>query len=296
MESEPAARGSQPHQAFMRSNKRQDLKLSNYRELHAWSVAEPALFWDLIWDFCGVIGVKGERRLIDGDKMPGASFFPDARLNFAENLLRRADDSDALVFRGEDKARDPYLAELKALCPPASAGRRRGNRKAPRAAMMRICRRPRVMLPASLAPLVVLLPDFVEPVLDRFSQFEPAAFRRRRGYWYNVKRIDRSGGSPPSPGNCRRRYHRHRSYLGGRQRPPQYPRAGTLKKFLQLPAAAARLEGRSIPALHLIRSARTGCRKHRAGRRRHVVAASEEHRLHATAAGRPAVHSPPAAG
>src|SRR3974390_2415135 len=77
-------------------NARHHFTLKTYRELHAWSVLHPDLFWDQIWDFCRVIGEKGARLLIDGEKMPGAQFFPDARLNFAENLLRRADDGEAM--------------------------------------------------------------------------------------------------------------------------------------------------------------------------------------------------------
>jgi acetoacetyl-CoA synthetase len=50
-----------------------------------------------------VIGGKGARLATDLDAMPGAKFFPDAKLNFAENLLRRTDAREALVFRGEDK-------------------------------------------------------------------------------------------------------------------------------------------------------------------------------------------------
>jgi acetoacetyl-CoA synthetase len=77
--------------------------LGDFDALHAWSVADPAGFWDLVWDFCTVVGEKGGRRLVDGGRMPGARFFPDAVLNFAENLLRRNDDSEAIVFRGEDR-------------------------------------------------------------------------------------------------------------------------------------------------------------------------------------------------
>ena len=90
--------------AFMaEANRRHGTRLSDYRELHAWSVAHPDLFWNLVWDFCGVIGEKGARLMVDHDPMPGAKFFPDAQLNFAENLLRRSDGGEALVFRGEDK-------------------------------------------------------------------------------------------------------------------------------------------------------------------------------------------------
>ena len=68
----------------------------SYDELHAWSVAERGAFWNLAWDFCEVKGQKGARTLVDGDRMPGAVWFPDARLNFAENLLRSRDHRDAI--------------------------------------------------------------------------------------------------------------------------------------------------------------------------------------------------------
>lgn len=85
------------------ATERHSVALENYHDLHAWSVTHRAEFWSLVWDFCGVIGDKGARAVADGDKMPGARFFPDARLNFAENLMRRHDSDTAIVFRGEDK-------------------------------------------------------------------------------------------------------------------------------------------------------------------------------------------------
>src|SRR5262245_61516804 len=77
--------------AFRRAaEQRAGRALSGYGELHRWSVEDRAGFWSLVWDFCAVVGERGERALVDGDRMPGASFFPDARLNFAENLLRKS--------------------------------------------------------------------------------------------------------------------------------------------------------------------------------------------------------------
>ena len=64
--------------------------MDDYASLWAWSNREPENFWRLLWDFCEIVGEPGERTLVDGDRMPGARFFPDARLNFAENLLRPA--------------------------------------------------------------------------------------------------------------------------------------------------------------------------------------------------------------
>ena len=79
---------------------------ADYAALHRWSVEHPEQFWWLLWGFAGVIAEsRGETLLADPDRMPGARFFPDARLNFAENLLRRRDDATAMVFRGENGTR-----------------------------------------------------------------------------------------------------------------------------------------------------------------------------------------------
>ena len=75
----------------------------DYPTLYGWSITEPEQFWSLIWDFCGVIGDKGETFLVDGDDIEHARWFPEARLNFAENLLRRGDETPAMLFRAEDK-------------------------------------------------------------------------------------------------------------------------------------------------------------------------------------------------
>ena len=73
----------------------------DYASLWQWSIDEVEKFWLSVWDLCGVKAeTRGERVLVDGDKMPGARFFPDARLNFAENLLRRRDDGVAMRSSG----------------------------------------------------------------------------------------------------------------------------------------------------------------------------------------------------
>lgn len=93
-----------------------DTSFSNYTELHHWSVDDREAFWSLVWDFCELVGEKGERVLVDGDRMPGAAFFPDAKLNFAENLLKKSGNGPAIVFRGEDKVeRRLSWNELRAL-------------------------------------------------------------------------------------------------------------------------------------------------------------------------------------
>ena len=85
-------------------NRRHGSALKTYRELHAWSVAHPDAFWNDVWDFCGVVGEKGTREM-DGDAMPGAKFFPDARINFAENLLAHPGKGDAIVFAAKTRCK-----------------------------------------------------------------------------------------------------------------------------------------------------------------------------------------------
>ena len=88
---------------------------NDYQQLHRWSTEHPEAFWTSLWDFCGVIGERGERVLIDAERMPGAQFFPDAKLNFAENLLRFRDDAIALDFYCETGLRQQLsFAELYA--------------------------------------------------------------------------------------------------------------------------------------------------------------------------------------
>ena len=83
------------------------LSLKDDKELYDWSIDQYPEFWNTVWDFCEVIGDKGERLVENKDQMPGCQFFPDAKLNYAENLLNneREDGDIALHFWGEDKVK-----------------------------------------------------------------------------------------------------------------------------------------------------------------------------------------------
>ena len=194
---DPARKAASQLVAFMgEANRRHGAGCTSYADLHAWSIARPDLFWDLVWDFAGIVGEKGGTLLRDPDRMPGARFFPDAKLNFAENLLRRNDDGEALVFQGEDKVTLRLSwAELNALVSRlqqalAAAGVGVGDRVA---AMMP--NRPEtIALMLATASLGAVFsscsPDFGERgVLDRFGQIEPKVFVTVDGYWYNGKPI-----------------------------------------------------------------------------------------------------------
>jgi acetoacetyl-CoA synthetase len=168
-----------------------------YADLWQWSVDRPEEFWTQIWRFCGAVGERGSVVLEDGDKMPGARWFPEARLNYAENLLQRRDDGEALVFWGEDKVKRRMsraklhgeVARFQQFLIAAGVGE--GDRVAG-------------FLPNLPETLVAMLattalgaiwssasPDFgVQGVLDRFGQIEPKVLICVDGYWYNGKPVD----------------------------------------------------------------------------------------------------------
>ena len=80
--------------------------ISTAQDLHRFSIENAEQFWPALWDFCGLVGDKGNPPFIENpDKMPGARFFPGARLNYAENLLTGAGEGPALIFRCEDGTR-----------------------------------------------------------------------------------------------------------------------------------------------------------------------------------------------
>ncbi len=185
--------------AFMaRVERDHGVRLQTYDELYAWSIGEMAAFWTTVWDFCGVIAeTRGSVALADGERMPGARFFPEARLNFAENLLRRRDETDAIVFWGEGKVKrrlsyralhDQVSRLAQAL---VEAGVEPGDRVAGFLPNM-----PETVIATLAASAVGAVwsscsPDFgVQGVLDRFGQIEPKVLFCPDGYFYNGKAID----------------------------------------------------------------------------------------------------------
>jgi len=83
-------------------NKKFGKKIKTYDELHQWSVDSIPDFWVAMWDFAKVKASKRwDKPVEDLKKFPGTKWFPGARLNFAENLLRYRDDRLAFIFKGE---------------------------------------------------------------------------------------------------------------------------------------------------------------------------------------------------
>ena len=170
----------------------------DYAQLHAWSVQAPADFWAAVWEFGSVIAdERGEVVLADGDRFPGARWFPQARLNFAENLLRFSGPQPALIGLLEDGtrrtlSRDELRGQVAAVARTLrDLGVQPGDRVAgflpniPEAVVA-------MLATASIGAVwSSCSPDFgIAGVLDRFSQIEPRVLIAADAYLYNGRRCD----------------------------------------------------------------------------------------------------------
>src|SRR5258706_12533170 len=169
------------------------LDLNTYPDFYRWTVDNLEDFWSEVWDWCGVIASKkGSTVLVDGEQMPGAHWFPEARLNFAENLMRRGDRGDAFVLWDERGLRrrlsysDLTSEASRAAQALQALGLRAGDRVAavipniPEAAALALAAASQGIVWSSCSP------DFgSEGVLERFSQIEPKVLFCADGYRYN---------------------------------------------------------------------------------------------------------------
>jgi acetoacetyl-CoA synthetase len=171
--------------------------LPDQAALHRWSVEQPEAFWQAVFRDCGVLATQESPEVLaEGDRLPGARWFPGTRLNFAENLLRRRDAGPALVFRSETGQRrelcyrDLHISVARLAAALRAWGIRPGDRVAgylpnlPEAIV--------AMLAATSLGAVwsSCSPDFgVAGVLERFGQIEPRVLFCADGSVYAGKRL-----------------------------------------------------------------------------------------------------------
>lgn len=170
---------------------------SDYHELWRWSNEHKEEFWSKFWDFAGIIGEKGSVILENADSMPGAQFFPDGRLNYAENLLRKKGQGAAIITRkenGEEKqySWDECHAQVSLFQQIfINYGIKKGNRVAaymPNTAETIFA----ALAAASLgAVFSSASPDFgAQGLVDRFGQIDPTILVTVEAYYYNGKTHD----------------------------------------------------------------------------------------------------------
>ena len=175
-----------------------NVNIGDFRGLYDFSIRENEKFWVSLKDYANVSAETwGDVVLENADKMPGARYFPGARLSFAENLLKRRDDDEAIVFKGEDKVlrrltyRELYDKVSVTSQALKAAGVGQGDRvggylpNMPEAIIA-------MLATASLGAVwSSCSPDFgVRGVIDRFGQIGPKVVFAAEGYYYNGKTLD----------------------------------------------------------------------------------------------------------
>ena len=170
----------------------------DYPALYAFSIGQPGRFWQAVWEFCAVRTSRGWQQVLDDPtRMPGARWFEGTRLNFAQNLLRQADDRPAILFESEAGHRMQLSrAELaRKVNRLAWAMREAGVKSGDRVAgfMPNIPHTLIAMLACASIGAIwsSCSPDFgVAGALDRFAQIEPVLLFATDGYPYNGKVYD----------------------------------------------------------------------------------------------------------
>ncbi|WP_372879764.1 acetoacetate--CoA ligase [Spongiibacter marinus] len=189
---------SQLSQFLQQLDREQQRQFDNYADLHRWSVESPEAFWQSVWDFCDIRASQtSDQILVDGNQFPGARWFPDARLNFAENLLRNRSDKTALISRLENGRRETisYAGLYQQVSQLAQALRNAGVGRGDRVAgfMPNISETVIAMLASASIGAVwsSCSPDFgINGVMDRFGQIQPKVLFACDGYFYGGKTLD----------------------------------------------------------------------------------------------------------
>jgi acetoacetyl-CoA synthetase len=196
--SKERAENSNMYRFIRHVNREYGLEIADYDQLWNWSVSRPAEFWKTFWYYSGLVYSADFSQVVDDPKkMPGAKWFTGARLNFAENLLRRRDDHPAIIFRGETGIhRQLTFREVYQEAHRVAEGLRRlGVGKGDRiAAFMPNLPETVIGMLASASIGAIWSsssPDFgIKGVLDRFSQIGPKVIFAADAYYYNGKLFD----------------------------------------------------------------------------------------------------------
>jgi acetoacetyl-CoA synthetase len=180
-------------------DERRDLYFKSYAELWIWSVSKPADFWQSIWDYFDIRASSKPTAILPERSMPGATWFPGARLNYAENIFARMKkDGPVILYQAEDEPlktfdwSEIYSKTNSLAMALRSLGVQPGDRVV--AFMPNIPETIIALLAvASLGAIwSSCSPDFgSRSVLDRFQQIEPKVLLAVDGYRYNGKTFDR---------------------------------------------------------------------------------------------------------
>ena len=175
-----------------------NLKTSNnFKDLWKWSVENPEIFWSKFWDYSKIIGDKGRKTILKDKVFNKTKFFPDSKLNYSENILKKKSDLNAIGFLSESGYEENITWNdlYKKVCKLSAYLKTLGLKKGDRVA---------AYVPNKIESIVSFLacakngiiwsscsPDFgTQGVIDRFKQIEPKILITSDHYFYNGKKIN----------------------------------------------------------------------------------------------------------
>ncbi|MEK9918835.1 MAG: acetoacetate--CoA ligase, partial [Pelagibacteraceae bacterium] len=169
----------------------------DFFKLWQWTIKHPEVFWSEFWNFCNIKGTKGSKIIEKNKTFYKTKFFSDSKLNYAENLLSKKDDSLAINFLSETGQEDSinWNSLHEKVCKFSSALKKLGINKNDRVA---------AYVPNKIETIISFLacakngsiwssasPDFgIQGVVDRFNQIEPKVLITCDYYFYNGKKIN----------------------------------------------------------------------------------------------------------
>jgi acetoacetyl-CoA synthetase len=183
--------------AMARFAERAGFAPDDYIALHRWSISEPEAFYSLLWDFLGIVGHEGDRALIAGADQISTRFFPDASLNYAENLIAKTGDHAAIIAHRDDGTRREFSGlQLKALVSRMSQAMTAGGVR-PRDRVAAIVTNDFEAIAGLLATAAIgavwasCSPDFgPSGAVDRLGQISPRLLLAVSSYSYSGKQFD----------------------------------------------------------------------------------------------------------
>ena len=170
----------------------------DYWSLHKWSIENPGEFWSTAWDGLGLIGSKGDANFVSGGNFIDSKFFPNGKINVAENLLKHQDGTAIISILEDGTKSDISFNELREQSAACAAAMREAGIKAGDRVVAWTPNVPEVMIFAlgalSIGAIVsTASPDFApSAVADRFGQIEPKLALLGDSYQYGGKTFDLS--------------------------------------------------------------------------------------------------------
>ena len=170
---------------------------NDFKKIWAWSVSNPEIFWSKFWDFSKIIGDKGKEIIRKNKDFNKTKFFPDSKINYSENIIKKKNDDIAISFLSETGFEENITWSLlyEKVCKFSSYLKSLDLKKGDRVA---------AYVPNKIESIIIFLacakngiiwsscsPDFgIQGVVERFKQIEPRVLVTSNYYFYNGKKIN----------------------------------------------------------------------------------------------------------